>query len=177
MADLNTSVTPEGAPIAPEVQPEVVVENPEMDVELEAVPEVATEQVIETAPEQAATTGGSSAPVAEPVAVVAPIEAIPVPEKTEEQKAVEGILSEGLEDLYSNLPDNRKAEFKVKGEETATKINILLQGVKVQVGKVVDLIKTWLSMIPGVNKFFLEQESKIKADKLLEYKDEKEGKI
>lgn len=102
----------------------------------------------------------------------------PMQEKSEEQKKVEGILSDGLADLYSNLPDNRKGEFKQKGEETASQIVILLKSAKVKMGKVVDLIKGWLTMIPGVNKFFLEQESKIKADRLLEYKkDKEEGQI
>lgn len=106
------------------------------------------------------------------------VQDIPVEEKSEDQKKVESILSDGLADLYSNLPDNRKAEFKQKGEQTASQIVTLLQAAKVKVGKVVDLIKGWLTMIPGVNKFFLEQESKIKADRLLEYKkDKEEGRI
>ena len=103
--------------------------------------------------------------------------AIPAPAKTEEQKKVESILSDGLADLYTQLPENRREEFKQKGEATASQIVILMQSAKVKVGKVVELIKGWLSMIPGVNKFFLEQESKIKADRLLEYKKDQEEQL
>lgn len=105
-------------------------------------------------------------------AVVAPVEPV---SKSEEQAMIETILSEGLEDLYKQLPPNRQQEFKIKGEETASQIEKLLGSAKVQMNKIIDLIKGWLSMIPGVNKYFLAQESKIKADRLIEYKNEKEG--
>ena len=36
--------------------------------------------------------------------------------------------------------------------------------------KIIDVIKKWLSIIPGINKFFLEQEAKIKTDKIMELK-------
>lgn len=97
--------------------------------------------------------------------------------KSPELVAVEKILSDGLEELYSKLPENRKAEFKQKGEQAASAIEKLLQSAKVQVKKVVSIIRDWLLMIPGVNKFFLEQEIKIKTDKLLDYKAEKEGRL
>lgn len=114
----------------------------------------------------------TAAPVVAPKVVVAPVSP-----KSEELVAIEKILSDGLEDLYSRLPDNRKAEFRQKGEETATKIEKLMQAAKVHMKKVVGLIRDWLLMIPGVNKFFLEQETKIKADKILEYKAEREGRL
>ena len=34
--------------------------------------------------------------------------------------------------------------------------------------KVLKLIKGWLKMIPGVSRFFLEQEAAIKAQKIME---------
>jgi len=34
------------------------------------------------------------------------------------------------------------------------------------------LIKKWLLLIPGVNKYFLEQEAKIKADEIVKMKNE-----
>jgi hypothetical protein len=34
----------------------------------------------------------------------------------------------------------------------------------------VDVIKRWLSIIPGINKFFLEQDAKIKAEKIIKLK-------
>lgn len=60
-----------------------------------------------------------------------------------------------------------QAKFKQAGEETAGKISILLQTAKVQVKKIVELIVAWLRIIPGVNSYYLEQEAKIKADKIL----------
>ena len=44
---------------------------------------------------------------------------------------------------------------------------------KLKVKKVVNLIKKWLTMIPGVNKFFLEQEAKIKTDEIVKLKEDK----
>ena len=103
------------------------------------------------------------------------VKAVPKEQKTEEQIQIETILSEGLESVYAELPPNRQAEFKAKGEETAKKIEKLMQSVKVKMRKVASLIRDWLKMIPGVNKYFLEQESKIKADKLMEMKDVERG--
>jgi len=118
-------------------------------------------------------------PVATPVATTPaePVAVAPVITKSEDLIAIEKILSEGLEDLYKKLPDNRKTEFKQKGEEAASTIEKLMQSAKVQMKKVIGVIRDWLLMIPGVNKFFLEQEIKIKADKLLDYKADKEGQL
>jgi len=88
-------------------------------------------------------------------------------EKSAALKEIETILSEGLEDIFQNLPDDLKQEFKIKGEETASKIEVLINQTKVVVHKIVDLIKSWLSIIPGVNKSFLEKEIKIKTGKIL----------
>jgi len=87
------------------------------------------------------------------------------------KKEVEGILEEDLDEIYLKLNPNKQREFKEKGEETALKINQLLDRAKVKAKKIINLIKNWLSLIPGVNKFFLEQEVKIKADKILKIKD------
>ncbi len=92
--------------------------------------------------------------------------------KSDDLIRIEEILSDGLADLFSQLPEHRQAEFKKKGEETAREIEKLLQAKKPKESKIVKLIKKWLSMIPGVNKFFLEQDSKIKADELLKSKRE-----
>ncbi|HMB26020.1 MAG TPA: hypothetical protein VKP03_01240 [Patescibacteria group bacterium] len=97
--------------------------------------------------------------------------------RAEELKDIEYILSEGLEDLYKSLPQNRREEFRQKGEKTAKAVQELLDKAKVKMSKVVKLITDWLKMIPGVNKFFLEQESKIKADKLLDYKKQKQEEL
>ncbi|MFH0815164.1 MAG: hypothetical protein V1902_03770 [Candidatus Falkowbacteria bacterium] len=85
--------------------------------------------------------------------------------------AVESILEEDLKDLYVNLPENKKQAFKKEGERVANKIEKIIQSAKVSVSKIISLIRNWLLMIPGVNKLFLEQEAKIKADKILAVKE------
>ncbi len=82
-------------------------------------------------------------------------------------KKIENILSNGFEDAYLKMSPEKKVEFKLKGEETSNKINELIEKGKITLKKVVRLIKKWLSMIPGVNKYFLEQEAKNKADEII----------
>lgn len=88
----------------------------------------------------------------------------------QQQKQVEKILESGLEKIYNELPDDKKKEFKIIGEQTATKINLLLNKTKIKIKDIINLIKKWLSLIPGISKYFLEQEAKIKADKIIKIK-------
>ena len=71
------------------------------------------------------------------------------------------------------MPKSKQREFKGEGEKTAAKINQLMSKTKVNVKKIINLIKKWLSIIPGINSFFLEQEAKIKADEIFKIKIEK----
>lgn len=91
-------------------------------------------------------------------------------QNTKRQKEVEDILSQDLRDIYLQMPPYKQQEFKIRGEETAQEINDLLDKAKLEVGKIIDLIKKWLSIIPGMNKFFIEQEAKIKADEIIRLK-------
>jgi hypothetical protein len=84
---------------------------------------------------------------------------------------IEKVMEEGLKDAYNELTPIQKQEFKIKGEEIAWEIRNLLKSAHVQVKKVVRLILAWLKMLPGVNRFFLEQEAKIKTDKILALKE------
>ncbi len=84
--------------------------------------------------------------------------------------AIDNILSEGLNEVFLKMNPTEQAAFKKAGEETVIKISKLLLETKVKVNKIVALIRKWLKMIPGVNKFFLEQEVKIKADKIMRIK-------
>jgi len=88
-------------------------------------------------------------------------------------KKIESILSNGFEDAYLKMSPEKKVEFKLKGEETSNKINELIEKGKITLKKVVRLIKKWLSIIPGVNKYFLEQEAKIKADEIVKLNNDK----
>ena len=81
---------------------------------------------------------------------------------------IEKILESGLADQYAKLSPIAKQEFKIKGEETSIKIKELLEDTHVKVKKILQLIIEWLKVLPGLNKFFLEQEAKIKTDNLVE---------
>jgi len=84
--------------------------------------------------------------------------------------AVESVLADGLTDAYARMSRPQQQAFKTSGEIAAGKISVLLQASKVKVNKIVDLIKRWLQQIPGVSRFFIEQEAKIKTDRLLALK-------
>jgi hypothetical protein len=86
------------------------------------------------------------------------------------EEEIDKILSEGLNDIFLKMSPQKQKEFQEKGEETVKKISILLGETKVKVSKIIDLIKKWLKLIPGVNKFFLEQETKLKVDKIMKIK-------
>ena len=85
-------------------------------------------------------------------------------------KEIESIMEKDITDIYIQMPPKRQQKLKKRGEETAVKINSILSKTKINIKKIIKLIKKWLSIIPGVNKFFLEQSSKIKADEILKKK-------
>ncbi len=87
--------------------------------------------------------------------------------KSQELHAIEKVMASGLEEIYVNLDPKTKQMVKTEGEVTAGKIEALLQTGKDVAKKILQLIRAWLHKIPGVNSFFLEQESKIKTDKIL----------
>jgi hypothetical protein len=82
-------------------------------------------------------------------------------------KEIEKVLEKDLGDIYVSLPPEKQRQFKIIGEETAIAINDLFNTGKLKIKRIIDLIRKWLSIIPGVNKFFLEQETKIKADEII----------
>lgn len=93
-----------------------------------------------------------------------------ISEYEEREKQIEDFLSDGLDDIYLSLPPEKQSEFRQVGEETAKKINKLLESTKINIGKIISLIRKWLLIIPGVNKYFLEQEVKIKSDEIMKLK-------
>lgn len=104
-----------------------------------------------------------------PLPVVTPTEPVlpATPDESAIVREVESIMSDGLEETYQQLDPTTQIAFRAEGERTATVIGTMLQATKVQTKKIIELLLNWLRIIPGVNKFFLEQEAKIKADKLL----------
>lgn len=88
------------------------------------------------------------------------------------EKEIDKILSEGLKEIYISMSPEKQRQFRQVGEQTVQVINGMLDETKVKVNKIITLIRSWLSLIPGVNKFFLEQETKIRVDKILKIKKE-----
>lgn len=80
---------------------------------------------------------------------------------------VEKILEENVGEAYNRLSPIAKEEFKIKGEATAKKIAVLLKSTHIKVKKIFQLILEWLRLLPGINRFFLEQEAKIKTDRIV----------
>lgn len=93
--------------------------------------------------------------------------AIPKPPKDRLVKEIEEVLEEDLKELYLAMPKEKQAAFKAKGEETISLVSQLVRVAHVNVKKIFQLIRAWLKMIPGVNRYFLEQEAKIKTDKII----------
>lgn len=87
------------------------------------------------------------------------------------EREIDNFLAEGLSETFLAMSPEKQKVFKEEGEKTAKKINELLNAAKINVSKIISLIKKWLSLITGVNKFFLDQEAKIKADKIIKIKD------
>ncbi len=136
------------------------------------LPPVTPESGLEQPPVMPLSTPSESAPV-----MVTPVEIRPVvaeqpkvdDERTGVLKTVEGLLSDGLKALYSSLPEDRRLAFKQKGEQIANLITDMIINGKVKIKKIWKMVGEWLGMISGVNKYFLEQEVKIKTDHLMEY--------
>jgi hypothetical protein len=95
-----------------------------------------------------------------------------VPPKPNDVTAkIEKVLEDGLGDSFSRLSPVAREEFKLKGEQTAFKIQELVKSTHVKAKKIFQLILEWLKILPGVNRFFLEQEAKIKTDRILMIKE------
>lgn len=83
---------------------------------------------------------------------------------------IEHVMQEGLNDAYRELTPVQQQEFKIKGEKTALEIRQLLKRGHVKMKTIFKLLVEWLKLLPGVNRFFIEQEAKIKADKIVGFK-------
>ncbi len=86
------------------------------------------------------------------------------------ERRIEDVLADGLEDFYRSLNPREQEAFRRKGEETAVAISTLLGQFKVKLSEILNLIREWLQSIPGLNRYFVEQTAKIKADRVLKLK-------
>jgi hypothetical protein len=105
-----------------------------------------------------------------PAAPSGEVSVAPVRSLSPLERRVENILAEGLDDFYRSLRPAEQELFRLKGEETAVKISTLLGQFKVRLSEVLSLIRDWLQTIPGLNRYFVEQTAKIKADRVLKLK-------
>lgn len=80
---------------------------------------------------------------------------------------IESVLSEGMESFFLGLSPQKQMEFKLKGEGAARSIRDALHKKTTRIKDIVRLIINWLKTLPGINRFFLEQEAKIKADRIM----------
>lgn len=114
-------------------------------------------------------------PLETPVSVTIPVvvQAAPKDELTQE---IEEVLAEDLGELYQKLPPEKKQQFKADGEKAAGLIRQMMEKGKLHTHRILKLIRRWLRLIPGVNRFFLEQESKIKTDRILMIEEEQKQK-
>lgn len=103
-------------------------------------------------------------PVAPPAPATPAIQSRVVPPL---QRSIESVLQDGLESIYRELNPAEQAKFRRQGETTAGQIAVLLQRVTVKVAEILKLIRQWLMTIPGINRYYLEQAAKIKADRIL----------
>lgn len=81
---------------------------------------------------------------------------------------VQKILEDGLEEAVVAMSADAKERFFQKGKEIGALVAEMVRTYKVEVKRVLRMLKEWLTTIPGVNRFFLEQEAKIKTDRILE---------
>jgi len=103
---------------------------------------------------------------------VSPQQAVESPDRDEELLMIENILSENIAALYRQLSAEKQQAFRKRGEEVALKIKGTLRQTRVRAHELLQLIKEWLKMLPGISYYFLEQEAKIKTDKVLQMKRE-----
>lgn len=147
-------INPERAPAAE--RPEVGFESPEK-----------TAETPETAPvRREKTSAAEGAPVAPAFqAMAAPTQFT----KDPVLKKVEEILEEDMAETYQSLPPELRAKFKQRGEAVAEAVKVMISSAKIQAKKVLKLIVAWLRIIPHVNRFYLEQEAKLKTDLIMDF--------
>ncbi len=88
---------------------------------------------------------------------------------------VEGILSKDLDEYYQAMNPQEQQRFQAEGEKVSHEIANMLDKGKVSFKKFVTLITGWLKLIPGVNKFFLQKEAKLRADEIIRDHEEEKG--
>ncbi|MFA6533920.1 MAG: hypothetical protein WCT37_01975 [Patescibacteria group bacterium] len=142
---------------------------PPTETKIESAPKPSTEISQENRPEKQFLGEVKAGPErAAAASIVSPAHPNAVADRESEKlHEIEEILAEDLEEIYLGLSPAKKEEFKREGEKAASLILVLLRQVKIHTAKIYRLIRRWLKIIPGVSRYFLAQEAKIKADRLV----------
>lgn len=155
MADLGGAIRPETRPPVPETgalqaaetAPEAAVPRDVTDVAEQAAEDATVEQErVQAAPTPVVT----AAPRKDPVLA-----------------DVEHVLEDGMGETYAKLTPAAKQQFRSKGEVAAGRIRQMISRGHLKLKDVWKLIRDWLRVIPGASRFFVEQEAKIKTDRII----------
>ncbi len=92
----------------------------------------------------------------------------PADAKDKYRVRVERALEQNLWDLYFALPQGAREKFKAEGEAAAAALRTAIEKKNVKPNAVLHAVNRWLKTIPKVNPYFLEQEAKIKTDKIMD---------
>lgn len=136
-----------------------------------AVPETASERPAETeatatAAEVEQTVERAAADQERVRTAPSPI-AAPPPAKDPLLASVERTLEAGLQDAYLAMTPPERLRFRTAGERAAARIGAMLAGGHLKFKLIWKLIRDWLKTLPGASRFFVEQEAKIKTDRII----------
>lgn len=85
---------------------------------------------------------------------------------------IEKIMATGFDDAFKELSPVEQQEFKIKGERAAMEIRQLLRATRVRAKKIFRVLIDWLKFLPGINRYYLIQEAKIKTDQIMTLKNQ-----
>jgi hypothetical protein len=135
-----------------------------------AVESPATPEVREASPEEQHAASDAAAAetlrttLAVPVAVKQEVQAT---EKSEVEVKIDKILEADLKDIFRDLPEKIRPEFKKRGEKAARALKRLIESAKATAIAIANILREWLRLIPASGAYFAEQLVKIKTDQLM----------
>ncbi|MBU0624924.1 hypothetical protein KKF05_01130 [Patescibacteria group bacterium] len=143
----------------------------EQSLETEKTPETTAEQVHELTSSETGETPTS-------ISISPAIQAIKTTTAARDPllSLVERELEDGLWDVYRELSPSLRVRFKAEGERIARVVRDGMATGRLTAKRLIEMIIDWLKMIPHVNKWFLRQEAKIKADALMQIDTERHNK-
>lgn len=98
------------------------------------------------------------------------------PQKDPLFEAVEKVLEKDLKPLYDAMPSSKKELFRVRGERATQKIRDAVAAGKLNKYRTMKVLREWLNTIPQVNKYWIGQEVKNRADDLVDLEEKEQRK-